>query len=112
MVTEIWVNIGSGNGLLPDGTKPSPEPMLTWSSVKSSDINIREISQEMPQPSTIKIHLKITYIKFHSNFPGANELNGDKTNIYNGWLCKLEWFNCNKIVYVLKDLTQQKFKVI
>ena len=29
MVTEIWVNTGSGNGLLPDGTKPLPEPMLT-----------------------------------------------------------------------------------
>ena len=28
MVTEIWVNIGSGNGLLPDGTKPLPEPMF------------------------------------------------------------------------------------
>ena len=26
----IWVNIGSGNGLLPDGTKPSPEPVLTY----------------------------------------------------------------------------------
>ena len=36
MVTEIWVNISSGNGLLPDGTKPLPEPMLTdhlWSAV-------------------------------------------------------------------------------
>ena len=36
MVTEIWVNIGSGNGLLPDGTKPLPEPILTdhqWSPV-------------------------------------------------------------------------------
>ena len=29
MVTHIWVNIGSGNGLLPDGTKPLPAPMLT-----------------------------------------------------------------------------------
>ena len=29
MVTEIWVNIGSGNGLLPYGTKPLPEPILT-----------------------------------------------------------------------------------
>ena len=31
---QIWVNISSGNGLLPDGTKPLPEPMLTehqWS---------------------------------------------------------------------------------
>ena len=25
-----WVNIGSGNGLLPDGTKPLPEPMLSY----------------------------------------------------------------------------------
>ena len=30
MATEIWVNIGSGNGLLPDGTKPLPEPILTY----------------------------------------------------------------------------------
>ena len=30
MATEVWVNIGSGNGLLPDGTKPLPEPMLTY----------------------------------------------------------------------------------
>ena len=30
MATEIWVNIGSGNGLLPDGTKPLPKPMLTY----------------------------------------------------------------------------------
>ena len=39
--------------------------------MKSSDIYIGAISQEMPQPS---ICLKITYLKFHSNFPGANEL--------------------------------------
>ena len=34
MVTKMWVNIGSGNGLMPDGTKPLPEPVLTdhyWS---------------------------------------------------------------------------------
>ena len=24
----IWINIGSGNDLLPDDTKPLPEPML------------------------------------------------------------------------------------
>ena len=29
MAAGIQVNIGSGNGLLPDGTKPLPEPMLT-----------------------------------------------------------------------------------
>ena len=25
-----WVNIGPGNGLLPDGTKPLPEPLLIY----------------------------------------------------------------------------------
>ena len=30
MATQILVNIGSGNGSLPDGTKPLPEPMLTY----------------------------------------------------------------------------------
>ena len=30
MVAQIYVNIGSGNGLLPDGTKPLPEPVLTY----------------------------------------------------------------------------------
>ena len=30
MVTQIWVNIGSGNCLLPDDTKPLPEPILTY----------------------------------------------------------------------------------
>ena len=29
MASEILVNTGSGNGLLSDGNKPLPEPMLT-----------------------------------------------------------------------------------
>ena len=52
---KFCVNIGSGNGLLPDGTKPLPQPMLTdhqWSPVKfilgqkSSEIHITPISRE------------------------------------------------------------------
>ena len=83
MTTEILVNIDSGNGSLPDGTEPLPELMLTmdvdyqWSPVT---FIIRAISQEMPQLSITKICLKITCLKFHPNFPGANEL---KTT---GWL--------------------------
>ena len=30
MATYSWVNIGSSNDLLHDGTKPLPEPMLTY----------------------------------------------------------------------------------
>ena len=28
------LNIGSGNGLVPDGTKPLPKPMLAYQSLK------------------------------------------------------------------------------
>ena len=45
------------------------------------------ISQEMPQPSITKIRLKITYLKFYWNSPGANELMGCPQNnhmIHNG----------------------------
>ena len=28
MATKIWLSIDSGDGLLPDGTKPLPGPML------------------------------------------------------------------------------------
>ena len=30
LATSIYVNTGSCNGLLPDGTKPLPEPVLTY----------------------------------------------------------------------------------
>ena len=38
MATYIWdfqVNIGSGNGLMPDGIKLLPEPMLTLCEIDS-----------------------------------------------------------------------------
>ena len=34
MALEILINTGSGNGLLPDGTKPLPELMLTIAEFK------------------------------------------------------------------------------
>ena len=32
MITKIFVNIGPGNGLLPDGTKPLPELNVDFTS--------------------------------------------------------------------------------
>ena len=69
MSSEIFLNIGSGNGLLPDNTKPLPEPMLTWS-VTSNDIHLGVISLEISQPWITKISLKITDMKFPSNSQG------------------------------------------
>ena len=45
------------------------------SSVRSCGFHVRAISQEMTQSSITKTCLKITCLKFHSNYPGANELN-------------------------------------
>ena len=66
MATEIWVNIGSGKA-------------ITWTivdllSIRSSDIHLRQFSQEIPQLPMTAISFKITYLKFCSNLPGANEL--------------------------------------
>ena len=63
MASWNWVNIGSGNALLPDSTKPLLE-------VSSNDNQL----QEIPQPSIDKFSLKITCLIFHWNLPGANEL--------------------------------------
>ena len=84
---------------------------VDWSSVKSNDIHIRVISQEMPQPSITRICF--TYLKFDSNVPGANaffscglvyEINTEST--YNACFnhCKsgtLRHYhkNFNKIIY-------------
>ena len=56
------------------------------SSVRSSDIHLRAGSQEIPQPSITEIICKIKYLKFHSNFPGANELNGCSPRLPATWL--------------------------
>ena len=64
---------GSGNGLLPDGTKPLPQLMLT-SSVGFCGINPRPISQEVFKMTVHKMSLKNTLVKLLPHLPGANEL--------------------------------------
>ena len=45
-----------------------------WLIISEVQWHIRAISLEMSQPSITEICLKITCLKCHSNFPGANEL--------------------------------------
>ena len=45
--TKILVNNGSDNGLLPDGNKPLPEPMLTRNYWHPSQCNFTENAQDM-----------------------------------------------------------------
>ena len=53
--------------------------MLTYHQYRSSGIHLKAILQEIPQPSVTEISLKITYLKFYPNLPGANELTYDFT---------------------------------
>ena len=77
---------------------------ITWTnadllSVRSRDNHLRASSQEVPQPSITKVSLNITYLKFCSNLPGADEL---KMAIFRYFavICILNWpymsiFVCN-----------------
>ena len=74
MATEIWVNIGSGNGLLPNGTKPLPEPMVDLSSVEFCGIHLTTILLLALKVSIHEMSSKITFLKLQPHLPGANEL--------------------------------------
>ena len=58
MASKVWVNIGAGNGLLADGTKPF-WTRVDLSSVGLCGICMRAITQEVLQMSTYKISLEI-----------------------------------------------------
>ena len=51
-----------------------PWTNVDLSSVRSCGIHLGAISQEITQPPITEFSLKITDVKSHSNFPGANEL--------------------------------------
>ena len=67
MATENWVDIGSGNGLLPAGTKPLPEPTLTY-----HEFDALASSRE----------------QFHRNFSKYQ---------FNKWVPKLWFQNCYRL---------------
>ena len=73
MWTQIWVNIGSGNGLLPDGTMPLTEPMLTYYQVFSG-IHLKTIAEIVYISLIYNMCLEITFLKLLPHLPGANKL--------------------------------------
>ena len=71
MTLQIWFNIASGNGLLPYGSKPLPEPVLTsrvrWYSPKSH-------FTASAVATILNNGLVNCTFKFQPNLPGTNEL--------------------------------------
>ena len=65
MISEILFNTDSGNGVVPDGTNPLPEPILTYLHWGPVTISCGEFTE---------INLQIFYQNIQSNFSEANEL--------------------------------------
>ena len=69
-----WSKIGWSNGLLPDSTKPWPEPMLTCHQWSPLAFTWGQFQREMLMISINKLCLKITHLKFEPDLPGTIEL--------------------------------------
>ena len=64
MASGILVNIDLGNGLMYDGTKPLPEPMLTYHQRDPLTFNTQDIN---PQEVLEVYAFKITYTSHRNN---------------------------------------------
>ena len=85
MATRNWVNIGSGNGLLPDGTKPYLAQCWLISLMTFSGISLRAISQQVAKLQFYEISIKSLLIKLVPHLAGANEF--DVWNMLHMWSC-------------------------
>ena len=65
-----WWILCSGNGLLPDGTKPLTEPLLTYHQRFFCGIHLIEISQEILLNIICNMCLEITLKKLLPHLPG------------------------------------------
>ena len=73
MATQIWVNFHSGYGLMPDSTKPLPEPKLTHHWRVPAAIQLWAVTREVLRISVCIRSLKIILLKLLPHLPGANE---------------------------------------
>ena len=74
MVTYICVNIGLDNGLVPDGTNPLPEPMLTCHHKCSVTLIWEQFHKCLWTKCIHKVYPYITPLKSIPHLPGVNEL--------------------------------------
>ena len=82
----VWVNIGPGNGLLPDGTKPSPESMLTLSSMDSMAFTWQQFSRQYRKTSNIRRIVVGNKIVDHSDVVGASPVGiAPTTSSFSTW---------------------------
>ena len=74
MVTEIWISIGSGIGLLPNGTQTINWTNVDFLLMRYCGIYLRAISQEMLKISFLEMSVKIPNLSSHLRFSETVEL--------------------------------------
>ena len=74
MATKIWVNIGSNNGLTPDGIKPLPETILTYYHWGLMALTLDQFLRKFFETSIRKMFLQKYNGKITSTSLGDNDL--------------------------------------
>ena len=81
----------------------APSHYLNHWSLRSSDVHLRAILIEISQPSATKMSLKIIFLRFYWNLPGANELRCHDSHVtWLWWLCV-----CFRLVQIYDVSTYQ-----
>ena len=120
----MWVNIGSGDGLVPS-VSAWQHQAITWTNVdlpsaESSNIPMRSVSPQISQPSVTQSILKITWSKISFKYPRNQSVNtlgsGDMILIYisdqglhfgsgnDWWPPLLTWINFNPSMLIHSTL--------
>ena len=133
MPSEILLNTGSGNGLVPDGTKALPEQILTSSPMEVNGFHLTTVLLEVLQASIHRMSLKMR-LKITLTSPRRQLVNGwrDWHQLLYSWLirdwcvdftCIFAWpywllsniyYGCawNFFIYELFELYQLTFKLV
>ena len=90
-----WVIIGSCNGLLPDGTKPLPEPMPTNCQLDPYRANFSEIQIKISKFSFITMYTKMSSVKWQMSI----------NNIATSFLCDNDFIICLLAHWIEVNLT-------
>ena len=98
MTTEILVNIGSGNGSLPDGTEPLPEPKLTNHQLGPVAFIWGQFHRKWSRYLSLMWIWKITNLELQPHLSGANELRNTS------WFLPVDDIIGMQIIHSFQDL--------
>ena len=103
--TEIWINIASGNGLLPNGTKPLPDPKLTDHQLSPVTFILGQFYKRCLNHQSLK-SVWISHAEISFKFPRGqlNELRANKQGFPGGYPVHLLGLLCQLFCLIHSSL--------